>query len=176
MVWDCHLVLCKSFILIFRINGFSFWVGETEKNEYESWNCGWHGESNMFWDCRSYSTRVLHSCPRLMLIILKRWDRVWILKILWNWEIQHLLKLSLSLLHGFYTLSNSDFSTMGYCRKRVYEVWCGKDCEDCESSLFCWDSSMTCTASYSFLIQIFSSIGCCNPRSLMYVSRCKYSI
>jgi len=34
-----------------------------------------------------------------------------------------------------------------------------KDCEDCKLSLFCWDSSMACTASILFLIQIFPQLG-----------------
>ena len=51
MLWECRLDSRKSFILIFRIDDFLFWIGETGKDEYKSWNCGWHDESNKFLVC-----------------------------------------------------------------------------------------------------------------------------
>ena len=58
--------------------------------------------------------------------------------------------------------SNSDFSSIDYSGKEVYEAWCWEIFEDCKSSMFgnrCWDSSMTSMASIFFSNSYFSSIG-----------------
>ena len=84
--------------------------------------------------------RVLYSCPRLMVGHFERWNWVWLLKILWNWGGQLFWNCCSASCMASIFFFNTDFSLMGYCRKVVYEAWCWKDCE---SSLFCWDSSMT---------------------------------
>jgi len=93
------------------------------------------------------------------LVILKRWDWIWLLEILWNWGGQQFLKFSFGLRMTSILFSNSDFSSMGYSKKGIYEAWYEKICEYCESSFFCWDSSIVCASFILFSNSNFFSIG-----------------
>jgi len=148
--WVCRSDSHKSCILFSKIEGFPFWIGKTEKDEYESWN----GESNRFWDCRSDSRK-----SSILVSKTDNWSFWRVGTEYDSWKYYGIGKANIS--WNFRSAScmasilffNSDFSSMGCCRKGIYEAWCEKVCV---LSLFCWDSSMVRTTFILFSYSDFS--------------------
>ena len=150
MWWNCESIgFCgccsnsrKGTILKSSIDGSSFWIGETEKDEYDSWKFGWNDESKMFWNCClvSWKTSILFSNLDFSSIGCYREGvyGVWCGK---ECELSNFWIYCWDSSMASILFSKSDFSSVGGTGKGVYESKLGNEyCENCGQDGWKFDS------------------------------------